>query len=495
MPNRQFDLDPFMMVIFGGAGDLSKKMLIPALYHIHCDGDLPREAEIVGVGLPELSDDQYRSLLTDSIAAAEEESFREDEWRAFANKVSYIPGDIDAEDTYRQLLLRIEELAGRCGNNIIYYLAVPSQAMASIVGHLNALGLCRGTYNTKVIAEKPFGSDFESAVALNQMLHGAFDENQIFRIDYYLAIDTVQNLIFFRFANPFFERVWNSEHIDNVQVTVSEDIGIAQRGRFYEQTGIVRDMVQNHLLQLVSLIAMEPPTGFESDSIRDEKVRVLRSIHPWNQNGASPSAVRGQYAAGRIGEEDVPGYRGEEGVDARSGTATYFAGRLFIDNRRWAGVPFYIRTGKRMSKDLTQVCIQFRKSPHDLFGYPAGDLDANVLYLTLAPKEKINLTLGVKYPHSSNQIYATDLGFSYFDAFQIRRHPPYEKLLIDCMKGDLTLFVRQDGTEAAWKIVDPLVELWENSEPRDFPNYSAGSWGPEAADTLLAADGRRWLSF
>lgn len=481
------------MVIFGGAGDLSKRMLIPALFHIYQDGEFPQDSEIIGVGLPEMTSEQYQGFLTETIESSESGSFNQKDWHGFKGRLSYISGDLDDASTYRELMARIEELRGKCGNNVMYYLSVPAGAIEPIVGHLKALDLCRGTFNTKLIVEKPFGWNRASAIKLNELLLDAFDESQIFRIDFYLAMETVQNIIFFRFANAVFEQLWNSEHIDNVQLTVSEDIGIEQRGRFYEQTGIVRDMVQNHLLQLVSLIAMEQPGSFAADSIRDEKVKVVKAIRPWDKDIADSTIVRGQYAEGRIGQAHVAGYRQESDVAPDSHASTYFAARLLIDNQRWNGVPFYIRTGKRMARNLTQVCIQFRRPPNGLFGCKSDDLDPNILYLTLVPEEKINLSFGVKYPHSLNQIYSTDLEFDYFDTFHIRRHPPYERLLVDCMKGDLTLFVRQDGVEAAWKIVDPLIDYWDRTVPPDFPNYAAGSWGPKAAEGLLEREGRKWL--
>jgi glucose-6-phosphate 1-dehydrogenase len=365
--------------------------------------------------------------------------------------------------------------------------------MPTIIERMKRNELCKNFYNVKIIIEKPFGHDRESAVRLNETLVGGFDENQVYRLDHYLGKETVQNIIFFRFSNPIFEQIWNRHYIDNVQITVAEDIGIEHRGAFYEQTGVVRDIVQNHLLQLVALIAMEPPVSFDAEAIRDEKIKVFRSIPAINPATVAECAIRGQYGSGESDGVEVPGYRQEAGVAPDSITPTFMAARLAIDNWRWAGVPFYIRAGKRLQQHLTQICIQFSQPPLKLFGTSEGDLEPNALVLTVQPEEKIDLRFGVKYPYAPDQIYMTDLSFSYKDVFKVEPHSAYERLIVDAIKGDLTHFVRQDGIEAMWDIVDPVNKFWEETPPDDFPNYAAGAWGPDEADKLMVMDSRHWL--
>jgi glucose-6-phosphate 1-dehydrogenase len=325
-------------------------------------------------------------------------------------------------------------------------------------------------------------------------LASAFDERQIYRIDHYLGKETVQNIVFFRFSNSIFEQLWNHRYIDSVQITVAEELGIENRARFYEPSGVVRDMVQNHILQLIGLIAMEPPVGFEADFIRDEKVKVFRSIHPMREEHIDRFTVPGQYGPGKIDGKEIPGYRQEKGVAPDSPTPTFFAGAFYIANWRWAGVPFYVRTGKRMAKRITEIAIQFDQPPLRLFGRACDALDPNILFLTIQPEEKISLRFGVKVPNMANQIYPIDMKFGYRETFQAPSHPAYERLLMDCMKGDLTLFVRQDQIEMMWEIVDPIIAYWDSKPVQNFPNYRAGTWGPAEAFQLLEQEGRRWLT-
>jgi len=340
--------------------------------------------------------------------------------------------------------------------------------------------------------EKPFGTDRASAAKLNQFVLKYFDEKQIYRIDHYLGKDTVQNIIFFRFANSIFEPLWNRLYIDHIQITVAEDIGVGHRGVFYEQAGVVRDIVQNHIMQLIALVAMEPPVGFEADLIRDEKVKVFETIRSMDEEYIYHNTVRGQYGHGRFRDKSAAAYREEENVSRNSHTPTYLAAKLYIDNWRWAGVPFYIRTGKRLARQLTEIFVQFKQPPLRLFGRTCDILSPNALILTIQPQEAISLQLSVKYPGMENHPYTVNMEFNYEKSFSFKMHLPYERLIIDAIKDDLTLFARQDGVEAMWSVVDPIIERWESIPPQDFPNYAAGTWGPEEADELMQRDGRCW---
>jgi glucose-6-phosphate 1-dehydrogenase len=329
---------------------------------------------------------------------------------------------------------------------------------------------------------------------LNAILTRSFDENQIFRIDHYLSKEPVQNIVFFRFSNTTFEHLWNRRYIDNIQITVAEDIGIEHRGTFYEKAGVVRDVVQNHLLQLIGLVAMEPPIGFKAEFIRDEKLKVFRCIRPMDDDYIDKYVVRGQYGPGKIHSKNVPGYRSEKDVSKHSNASTFFAARFYVDNWRWAGVPFYVRAGKRLSKRLTEICLHLKQVPLRLFGRTCDmPEEANVLILSVQPDEKITLRFGVKYPYKHNKIYPVNMVFNYHTTFKLKRHGAYEQLLLDCIKGDLTLFVRQDAVESMWETVDPIIARWENMLPKNFPNYAAGTWGPKESQTLPERDGRHWI--
>ncbi|NIM02805.1 glucose-6-phosphate dehydrogenase [bacterium] len=483
------------MVIFGGAADLSQRKLLPALYHLCQDEKLPKEFSILGFGLPEMSDEKYRKFARDSFKKFSQESLDDKNWNQFARHLFYLSSDFKIGDNYKKLYRRINEVTSSTKENkkeVIFYLAVPPQFAPVIIEKLKENGLSKSTFNSRVIMEKPFGKDRSSAVELNRTVAKAFDEKQIFRIDHYLGKDTVQNIMFFRFSNSIFEPLWNRRYIDHVQITVAEDLGIEHRGLFYESAGVVRDIVQNHIMQLVAFVAMEPPAGFEADFIRDERVKIFRTVRPMDEEYIDNFTVRGQYGPGKIGTREVPGYREEEDVSSDSNTPTFFAAKIYIDNWRWAGVPFYLRTGKRLARRITEISIQFKQPPLKLFGRTCDVLEPNILVLGIQPEEEISLRFGVKYPGSANQIYSVNMEFNYEESFKIKRHPAYERLLIDCMKGDLTLFARQDGIEAMWSVVDPIISRWESRPASNFPNYSAGSWGPKEADEFMEKEGQQW---
>ena len=485
------------MVIFGGTGDLAKRKLFPALFHLYQDQQLATGFAILSFARSKMTDEEYRHSIQEAVRTFSEEPFHEKGWDEFSKHLFYLSGGFGEDQSYILLCEKIHQITvsnAQMIENVIYYMAVPPQFTSVVVEKLENRNLCKGNFHTKIIVEKPFGRDYASAVELNQMLRKAFDENQIYRIDHYLGKEPVQNITFFRFANSIFEQVWNRSFIDNVQITVAEDLGIEHRSAFYEGAGVVRDIVQNHILQLIGLIAMEPPPGFESESIRDEKGKVFRSISLMDDPSIDRFTVRGQYGKGRVRGQEVAAYREEAGIPPDSKTPTFFAAKLHIENWRWAGVPFYVRTGKRLAKRITEIAIVFRHPPLKLLGKTTGLLDPNMLLWTIQPDEKVALRFNVKYPYSDDRIYSANMLLNYRETFKTTRHDPYERLLIDCVKGDLSLFARQDGVEAMWKIVDPIIARWENTPSHDFPNYTAGGWGPPEADLLMKRDGRRWIT-
>ena len=497
IPVERFKVEPFTVVIFGGTGDLARKKLLPALFHLYQENEFPSRFSILGLARSEMTDEQYRDLMKDAIKKYSETPPGENKWGEFSKHLYYLDGDFIRSEDHQKLCRKIDQIGTPTGsgqNAVIYYMALPPQVTPRIVEQLKNRGLCQGTWQTKIVVEKPFGRDRSSAAALNGILRSAFEETQIYRMDHYLGKETVQNIIFFRFANSIFEQLWNRRYIDNIQITVAEDSGIENRAAFYEQSGVVRDIFQNHMLQLIALVAMEPPIGFEADFIRDEKVKIFRSIQPVDNEYIDRFMVRGQYARGKIHGMEVPGYREEKGVAADSNVQTFIAAKFYIANWRWAGVPFYVRTGKRMAERITEIAIEFNQPPLRLFGRTCDVLEPNILKLTIQPEEKISLRFGVKYPFAANQIYSFHMNFSYRQAFQTTSPPAYERLLLDCAKGDLTLFVREDQIEAMWEVVDPVIQRWESIPPKNFPNYAAGSWGPAEAERLLEQEGRRWTT-
>jgi glucose-6-phosphate 1-dehydrogenase len=488
--------DPALMVLFGATGDLAHRKVIPALYHLWRTNLLPHEFVVLGVGRRSYDDATFRQ----EIRTALEKYSRilpldEAAWRSFSERICYQVLDFGDPSGFDRLVERLDALdaeRGTRGNRLFYLATQPSQ-FADIISQLGRVGLDHEHFDggwRRVIIEKPFGHDLVSAQRLNREVGKTFRESQVYRIDHYLGKETVRNLLVFRFGNGIFEPLWNRRYVDHVQITVAESIGIEDRGAFYEETGALRDVVQNHLLQLVCLVAMEPPATFQADALRDEKVKVLRAIAT---DPVEPhEVVRGQYGPGWVAAKPVPGYREEPDVDPNSETETYVAARMMIDDWRWSGVPFYIRTGKRLAKRSTEIAIQFKEVPHRLFEDSAADPDPNLLAIRIQPDEGMMLRFAAKVPGLGLDVRPVTMDFTYGSAFTVDFPDAYETLILDALQGDASLFTRADEVENAWAIVDPLIEAWAKEPPPDFPNYAAGTWGPDAADELLARDGRRW---
>lgn len=489
--------EPTVLVIFGAGGDLTQRKLVPALYNLFLDKWLPQRFAIVGVDRKSLSDAAFRQQLREGVDQFSRRGKTEDQaWDAFAPHLTYLAADFGDKATYAKLaaFLSSQDQAWKTVANRMYYLATPPTLVEKIAQCLGEAGLATDRRQTRLVAEKPFGSDLASARALNQSLTGIFAESQIYRIDHYLGKETVQNILAFRFANSLFEPVWDRRYIDNVQITVAETVGVEHRGGYYDRAGALRDMVQNHLLQVLCMIAMEPPVSFEADEVRNRKVDVLRAIRTIAPEQVNQWSVRGQYGTGLIEGQPVPGYRQEPDVSACSTTETFVALKLFVDNWRWQDVPFYLRTGKRLPARVSEVSVQFRPVPHRSF--PATVLpnwQPNRLDLRIQPNEGILLQFQAKQPGPTLHLRPVDMHFSYQEAFQTPAPEAYETLLLDVMLGDATLFMRADQVEAAWSVVDPILKGWEALPPPDFPNYAAGTWGPKAAEELLARDGKEWV--
>jgi glucose-6-phosphate 1-dehydrogenase len=495
--------EPAAMVIFGASGDLAHRKLLPALYSLTRDRLLPPRFAIIGFARRPMSDDAFREEMR---AAADEFARRRpvdpELWSAFARHVFYQPGVYDDPASFVALKARLEEIERTLGlpGNRVFYLSTPPSSFAPVIRNLGQAGLAPrpdgpGRPFARVIIEKPFGTDLESARALNNQIHDILDERQIYRIDHYLGKEAVQNLLVFRFANGIFEPVWNNRFVDSVQITGAETVGVEARGGYFEQAGILRDMVQNHLLQVMSLAAMEPPVAFDAESVRDEKLKVLKALRPLSPTDVDTQVVRAQYAAGSSGGKAVPGYREEPAVSPTSTTETFVALRLFIDSWRWAGVPFYLRAGKRLPRRVTEIAIQFKEAPHLLFGRRGEGIRPNVLAIRIQPDEGISLNIGSKLPGPAMEIAPVSMEFRYGSSFGVEPPEAYERLLLDCLLGDNTLFTRADEVEASWSWVSRIHRRWaeENAaSPSTLPAYAAGTWGPEAADSLIAADGRTW---
>ena len=485
------------MVIFGASGDLTTRMLLPALYNLARTNLLPKEFAILGFAKDELSEDDFRQRARTDIRqyAGAPENCALCDW--IADHSSYMTGDFANAADFVRLKDKIAELDKQHNTqgNVLYYLATLPQFISEIIRQLGEQGLTREEHNNwrRVVIEKPFGNDLESAKALNREIGKVLDESQIFRIDHYLGKETVQNILVFRFGNGIFEPVWNRRYIDHVEITVTESLGVERRGGYYERAGCLRDMIPNHLLQLLSLTTMEPPISFQADAVRDEQSKVLHAIQPLLPEDVLTRAVRGQYGEGTIDGQQVLAYRGEEFVDPHSNTETFMALKLQMDSWRWAGVPFYIRTGKRLAKRATEIVIQFRRAPLVLFrDTPVDQLTPNLLVIHIQPDEGISLSFGAKIPGAHVRVGDVKMDFRYADYFGTEPSTGYERLLYDGMIGDQTLFQRADMVEAGWSVVEPVLDVWKALPPRAFPNYAAGSWGPKEADELIRRDGRRW---
>ncbi len=480
--------DPCSLVIFGASGDLTKRKLFPALYSLAFRRLLPERFAVVGTARTEETDDEFRERMKDAVQQYARDEFRDDVWESLADGIRYVATDFAdeaGENRLAETLVELDEARGTGGNRI-YYLAIPPTVFSTVV---RALGKRRSaTGSTRLIVEKPFGRDLASARELNSAIEEHFEESEVFRIDHYLGKETVQNMLALRFANGIFEPIWNRQFVDHVQITVAESMGIENRAGYYEQAGAIRDIFQNHLLQLLAITAMEPPIDFTADSVRNEKVKVLRALH----TPGPKSVVRGQYGRGFVEGEEVPGYREEEGVDPQSMTETYVAAKLFVDNWRWADTPFYVRMGKRLPRRETTIAIEFKRAPHPPFEELAAEgLRPNVLLVHVQPDEGVSLAIGAKVPGQGMTIRTVHMDFLYGGAFRTGLPEAYERLILDAMLGDATLFTRIDEVEEQWSLVDAVIAAWARDRPA-FPNYAAGTWGPPSADELLRRDGRSW---
>lgn len=487
-----------ILTIFGASGDLAWRKLIPSLYRLAHDGWLPERFKVVGLGRTQMSDDEFHEHLRQGVEKfVDAEDFDKETWQHFIARMSYIHGDFGDDATYQTLAERLEdyEQAWNAMGCRIFYLATPPSMIDVIPAHLQKAGLAQDRDRARIVVEKPFGNDLESAQAFNRELTGLFNESQIYRIDHYLGKETVQNILAFRFANVLFEPIWDRRYIDHVQITVAEQVGVEKRGSYYEKAGALRDMVQSHLMQIFSLIAMEPPVSFDADEIRNRKIDVLRAVRRIHPDDVSSMAVRGQYGEGWLQGNRVQAYRAEPNVAPDSSTETYAAIKLFVDNWRWQGVPFYLRTGKRLPMRASEVSIHFADVPHKAFpSSTTANWEPNRIELHIQPDEGIDIRFQAKRPGLKMHLSPVQMRFSYKDAFHARPPLAYETLLLDVIRGDATLFMRADQVEEAWSLIAPILDVWGDGPATNFPNYAAGTWGPEAAVALLARDGRSWLT-
>lgn len=488
--------EPAIIVIFGASGDLTKRKLIPALYSLAQQNLLASGFSIVGSARTPMTHEEFRKSMRDTIQEFSPDDWNPSFWPHFEESLFYSATNTKDPESYsrlKELLGKIDKDRGTSGRRL-YYLSTPPSEYIAIVEQLGQTGLNRPTEGgwTRIVVEKPFGHDLESARTLNRQLLQAFSENQIYRIDHYLGKETVQNILVLRFANGIFEPLWNRRYVDHVQITAAESIGVENRGGYYEQAGAFRDMIQNHMLQLLTMVAMEPPAALDATAVRDEKTKVVRAMRPIAAEQVDQISVRGQYGEGSVGGVRVNGYRQENNVSPESNTDTYAAVKFFVDNWRWADVPFYLRSGKHLPKRVTEIAIQFRRVPHFLFkDVVGGQIEPNLLILRIQPDEGISLKFGAKLPGQTMQIRPVTMDFQYGTSFGKRSPEAYERLLLDALLGDSTLYARGDMVEMTWELVMPIIERWKKPAP-DFPNYEAGTWGPKEADDFIERDGRRW---
>jgi len=485
---------PCAVVIFGANGDLTKRKLLPALYRLAYDRRLAPGFAIIGTSRTALSDDDFRTRMKEAVSAfSEDTKLDEDVWRAFAEGLHYVAGDLGDVGLFQRISEKLAHLdeTHQTGGNVLFYLSTQPSQYALAAQGIGAAGLQRGAGWRRLVVEKPFGHDLASARELSDRLHEVFAETDVYRIDHYLGKETVQNILAFRFGNGIFEPLWNRRYINHVEITAAESIGVEGRGAYYQEAGALADMIQNHLLQVMATIAMEPSASFHATSVRDERSKLLRSMKPMSPEEIRQNAVAGQYGPARIGGEDVPGFRQEPGVSPGSTTDTYAAVTLFVENWRWAGVPFYVRTGKRLPKRVTEIAIHFNQAPLAMFDGETADGTPNLLIVRIQPEEGISLKFLSKRPGAGMKLRPVSMDFNYGSSFGERSPSAYETLLLDALLGDATLYTRQDMVEASWAVVEPIQNAWR-ADGFDFPNYAAGTWGPAAADAMLARRGHEW---
>jgi glucose-6-phosphate 1-dehydrogenase len=485
-----------VLVIFGASGDLTRRKLIPALYDLACSGCMHPQFDVLGVGRTRLTSEEFRNRVHSAAARSNEaHNFSEEQWAEFEKRLFYLVGDPNDARFYPQLGTKLEEMRseGSSGNHL-FYVSTPASVAHPVINGLGGAGLSHNPNGwSRIVLEKPFGRDLNSARELNATVLHTFAERDVYRIDHYLGKETVQNMLVFRFANSLFEPVWNRNYVDYVEITAAETVGVESRAAFYEETGTLRDMVANHLLQLLAVTAMEPPIAFEADAVREQKVQVFRSIRPMSPDEVARRTVRGQYGPGEIGGHPVPGYRQEPGVNPKSLTETFVAIEFHIDNWRWADVPFYVRTGKRLARQLTEIRVHFKRTPQALFSRTSDEqVEPNMVVINIQPNEGIVLQFGAKRPGGQMQVVPVQADFCYRSAFDGETPVAYQTLLLDAMRGDATLFTRGDEIEAEWSIITPIEEAWAQLPPRQFPNYAAGSEGPTAEDELVSRELRGW---
>src|SRR5882757_966805 len=490
--------EPCSVILFGASGDLAKRKVIPAMYDLAQHNSLGERYAIIGFARTPMTDESFRATIGEAAKTISEVGpIDPAKWNDFSSNLYYSAGEYGNPDSYAQLAKRLTEIDAekKLGGNRLFYLSTPPEVYKDIVEQLGRAGLARPTNPNswvRIIIEKPFGRDLASAKELNKIVLNVFEEKQVYRIDHYLGKDTVQNLLVLRFGNGIFEPLWNRNYVDHVQITAGETLGVERRGGFYETAGALRDMTQSHVLQLTSLMAVEPPASFDATAVRNEKLKILQSIRPYNLQMVAQSVVRGQYAPGNSDGKKLAGYRDEPGVSPNSRTETFVGMRVLIDNWRWAGVPFYLRTGKRLAKRTTEIMIQFRCAPHLVFR--DRDIEPNRLVLNIQPDEGISVSFGAKRPGTEMSIGNVTMNFSYREGFGESTRSAYATLVNDCVRGDATLFDRADSVEAAWSLVDPILDVWSAAKSAKVPEYAAGSWGPKESDNLLERDGRSWYN-